>query len=73
MPRGRVTPKKLADAASGLAQVAARYKDTKDTFVAAGFGTDFLDQLISAANALPRRGGRSHQDGARVGAVPRPG
>jgi hypothetical protein len=47
MPRGRITPEKLAAAASGMAQVAARYTDT---FTAAGLPADFVAQLNTAAD-----------------------
>lgn len=49
MPRGRPTPEKLAAAATGMAQVAVRYKTT---FVAAGLPADFGEQLVAAANAM---------------------
>jgi alkanesulfonate monooxygenase SsuD/methylene tetrahydromethanopterin reductase-like flavin-dependent oxidoreductase (luciferase family) len=55
MPRGRITPEKLAAAGSGMAQAAARYTDT---FVAAGLSPDFVAQLNRRRGRyaeLPRR------------------
>jgi hypothetical protein len=67
MPRGKITPEKLAAAASGMAQVAARYADT---FTAAGLPADFVEQLNGAAdNMLNALSDRTRSRGKRRGAT----
>lgn len=67
MPRGRITPEKFAAAASGMAQVAARYTDT---FTAAGMPADFVDRLDDAAdNMLNSLADRTRTRGRRRGAT----
>ena len=67
MPRGKPTPEKLAAAASGMAQVAARFSDT---FIAAGLPVDFVDRLNAAADAmLDTLASRTLSQGKRRGAT----
>src|SRR3569833_1010306 len=67
MPRGRPPPEKLAAAASGMAQLAAKHADV---FTAAGMPADFVAQLNTAAGAmLTALSDRTRTHGRRRGAT----
>jgi hypothetical protein len=67
MPRGKITPEKLAAAATGMAQIAGRYTDT---FTAAGLPANFVEQINTAADdMLSALANRTRSRGRRRGAT----